>query len=171
MDSYKSGLTLRQYVESDLMAEIVAWNVGTYRRKWAGIVARHGDRLLADPALPRLIAGRAGWNWPGLLFGPFWAVWRGARGGWQAYAVTCLSLVAGIFAPDSIAARIGGSSGIAFGILFAMRGNAWYLCALVNHRDDLAARLRPSLLRLSLAVGGIVAILALAIAGGDPATP
>ena len=166
MDSYKDSLNLRQYAQSDLMDDIVAWNVGAYRRKWAKIVARHGDMRLGDPALPRMIAAKAGWNWSGLLFGPFWAVWRGAPGGWPAYGLTCLSLVVGIAAPDSILARFGESSGSAFGILFALYGNAWYLSTLVARRNDFVSRLKPSLPRLVLALAGIAAILGLAAMAG-----
>lgn len=138
------------FVESEFVGQAVSSKTRYYRDAWIKLLEKKNIGLISvrDPKAITAINSTRSFNWSALLLGPWWAVWRGISYCWFFIAIVWAFA---LFAPLIPAKVHFGEIGL--WVAYGLYGNSWYLTKLASCREDRVESLRPSKLRVLLAIG------------------
>jgi hypothetical protein len=152
-------LTIKQLLESDELKEKVGSSVDYYKNAFNEITGENAKLSVETANLDKILLQKK-WNVAGLIFGVFWAIWRGVPYAWYLIGLTSLSIVLS-FIP--IVGQLTSILGLSSSVIYGMYGNSFYLIKLVRSRNDSIDSVKPSIARLIGAVSIFVVSLALVI--------
>lgn len=156
--SNNNDMTLKEYLSSDDLKIKIGPKTDFYLTKWQKHLSLYGEMQLTDPELKKIGTLR-GWNWGAACFTIFWGIWRGIDISWGIFAFLAISMVAGIFYPESFIDKIGSIASTPIVILYGLYGNSWYLDSLIKQRSVSTDNVKPSLKRLAIPTGIFILII------------
>lgn len=159
-DSFEK-VTIKDYLQSPDLQVRVDSKVDYYLSAWSKMTGDFGELSIHDADTIKKINSKTSFNWAGLLFGAFWGVWRGLSISWYILAFICLTI---IFSFIPIIDKIGNSSSIGIAVIFGLYGNSFYLTTLIKSRKDSVESVKPSLVRVGIALAMIAVSIVIAIA-------
>jgi hypothetical protein len=150
-----SEISWSDFVQSEFVGQALSSKTRHYRDVWTKILerAKVAPVSMVDEKSIAAISATRYFNWAAFFFGPYWAAWRGIRFCWLLVTIAwALALLTEILPATG---RFGAEIGLAMTCGFY--GTSWYLIKLAASREDRVESLRPSLLRLAIALGGTIA--------------
>ncbi len=153
--------TIEDYLKSPDLQVRIDSKVNYYLNAWSKITSDFGDLSISDTDIIKKINSKISFNWAGMLFSALWGVWRGISISWYILCFICLAI---IFSYIPIIDQIGNKSGIGFAIVFGLYGNSFYLTTLIKSRNDSIESVKPSLIRVGIALAMIAISIFIGVA-------
>ena len=131
-------MQINEYLDSADFKQTMGSKANQYREKFRILIkkAGFGEHEVSDEKVHTKILRKNGFNWAGLLFGPFWAIYRKMMVGWIMLAVgvivTVIELV-GISGTFANAMNFGYSGACI--LLFGVQGNSLLLVELLKQHS------------------------------------
>ena len=150
-----SDISWSDFVQSEFVGQALSSKTRYYRDAWTKILerAKVGPASVSDEKSIVAIFRTRYFNWAAFFFGPYWAAWRGIQYCWPLVTIAWALVLLGEFMPSS--ARHSMEIGLA--VICGLFGTSMYLMKLAASREDRVESLRPSILRLAIALGGTIA--------------
>ena len=141
------------YINSSLLDDSIKSNCPYYRKKFAQIAMKAGvnaAEISDQQSLKKLTTIRS-FNWAGLLFGPYWAIYRRITiMGWGFFALISVAIMIPALDKYSMAVNVGAAVSVGF------FGNGNLMRSCINNYSNTTSqedRERRSPLGLAIALG------------------